>query len=98
LTGVLNEPVVLRVLWKRAVESTRPSERAAYAQVNSVAGACWTVVVAMLTLGVHVTESTSVIGRDVRESVGNVRSTCGRPGYCVCDPPSCSDSGPMARV
>src|SRR5882724_251862 len=37
-----------------------------------------------LKLGVHVSQSPMPIAVDVNESVGNVRSTCGRPGYCRC--------------
>ena len=44
--------------------------------------------------GVQVSHSPAMIGLDVIDNVGNVRSIASRPGYCCCVPPRLTENGP----
>jgi hypothetical protein len=55
---------------------------------------CRFSVLLMLNDGVHVSHWPAVMGLDVIDSVGKVRSIASRPGNCCCVPPSERENGP----
>ena len=94
-TGVSNRIDVFRALRSSGMLSRTPPGPVMYRKAKSpTRSMCRFSVLVRLNDGVHVSQSPAVIGLDVIDSVGNVRSMASRPGNCCCVPPSESENGP----